>query len=173
VPTAPPSPPEESTAADADAPSAPDAPDAPDAAATPEAAAPDEAAPKDDLTLAEDHPESEAAAPIEAAAEQAPAGESSSAAAAVAPPAAGAAAEDFNDKEYSAAQREAAAKIQAITRGHWARVRMSTMRSPDQGGLTTMGAVVRAAKKAEDKRKLAERIAQTQAAQLWLRVRVS
>ena len=52
-------------------------------------------------------------------------------------------------------------------------MRMSTMQSPGQGSLTTMGAVVRAAKRAEDKRKLAERIAQTQAAQLWLRVRVS
>ena len=50
---------------------------------------------------------------------------------------------------------------------------MSTMQSPDQGSLTTMAAVVRAARRAEDKRKLAERISQTQAAQLWLRVRVS
>ena len=36
-----------------------------------------------------------------------------------------------------------------------------------------MAAVVRVARRAEEKRKLAERISNSQAAQLWLRVRIS
>ena len=51
---------------------------------------------------------------------------------------------------------------------------MSVMHSPGgEGGVATMAAVVRAARRAEEKRKLAERISNSQAAQLWLRVRVS
>ena len=73
----------------------------------------------------------------------------------MAPPAA-AAAVDLNAREYSAAQREAALKIQ----GHWARVRQSVIRSPGEGKITTMAAAVRAAKRAEQKRKLAEWISQ-------------
>ena len=52
-------------------------------------------------------------------------------------------------------------------------MRKSTLGSPRQGNLKTVADVVRAARRAEEKRKIAERISESKAAQLWLRVRVS